>query len=263
MSRKILMMAALVPALAACDGATAPEGAREVAVRFQPASGSGASAAMTPSASRSPAPDASFDHAGGAGSITLTGSNGTLVIEDLRLIVSEIELERTEGACLSELDDDDCEKFEGGPFLVNVLDGSMVDVVTAIVPAGTYTEFEFEVENLDLDGDDDSTERQAKEAILTELRQTYTAFPSRGSMVAHGTFDGEPFTVYFDAEIEVEREFFTPFRVPDDGAIIVELDPAAWFQLGSQVFDPRPYDGQTLEFELELESGIQVDHEDD
>jgi hypothetical protein len=65
----------------------------------------------------------------------------------IRLIVSEIELERAEGACVGE-DDDDCEEFEGGPFLVNLLDGTGDEVVNAIIPAGSYTEFEFEVENL-------------------------------------------------------------------------------------------------------------------
>lgn len=258
------MVAAFASVLAACDGTTGPEGAREVAVRFQAASSS-SQAAMAPSASRSPAGGASFDHVGTAGQITLTGSNGTLVIQDIRLIVEEIELERAEGGCLSEVDSDDCEEFEGGPFLVNLLDGSMVEVVTAIIPAGTYTEFEFEVENLDLDDDDDTSERQVKESILTELRQTYPLFPSRGSMVVHGTFNDQPFTVYFDAEIEVEREFLTPFRVPEDGAITVELDPAAWFKVGDQVIDLRQFDGQTLEFELEFEfeSGIEVDHDDD
>jgi hypothetical protein len=262
MSRKILMLGAFVSVLAACDSTTGPEGAREVAVRFQAASSSQPASAMSPSASTAQMPGTSFDHTAGTGAITLAGSNGTLVIEDLRVIVSEIELERTDGACLVEEDDDDCEEFEGGPFLVNLLDGSATEVVTAIVPAGTYTEFEFEVENLDLDGDDDSSEQQVKQSILADLRQTYPAFPSRGSMVMHGTFDGEPFTVYFDAEIEVEREFFTPFRVPEDGAILVELDPAAWFQAGSQVLDPRPYDGQTLEIELQFESGVEIDHDD-
>lgn len=261
MSRKILMLGAFVSVLAACDSTTGPEGAREVAVRFQPAASSQSAASMSPSASK--VPGASFDHTALVGdSIVLQGNNGTMVIHDLRLIVSEIELERSEGACITE-DDDGCEEFEGGPFLVSLLDGSVADVVTALIPAGTYSEFEFEVENLDLDGDEDSSERQVKEAILAELRQDYPGFPTRGSMVVHGTFEGEPFTVYFDAEIEVEREFLTPFRVPEDGAISVELDPAAWFLVGTQVFDPRPYEGQTLAFEFEFESGIEVDHDDD
>jgi hypothetical protein len=261
MSRKILMLGAFVSVLAACDSTTGPEGAREVAVRFQPAASSQPAASMSPSASK--APGASFDHTALGESIVLEGSNGTMVIHDLRLIVSEIELERSEGACITEEDDDGCEEFEGGPFLVNLLDGSVADVVTALIPAGSYTEFEFEVENLDLDGDEDSSEQQVKETILAELRQDYPDFPTRGSMVVHGTFEGQPFTVYFDAEIEVEREFLTAFRVPEDGAISVELNPAAWFLVGTQLFDPRPYEGQTLQLEVEFESGIEVDHDDD
>lgn len=260
MLRKSLLSAALLPLAAACSDATGSEDGR-VAVRFNAVTTAGAS-------TQTSASGALFSHVPATGPITLSGSNGTLVLQDIRLIVSEIELERANATCVGEDDDDDCEEFEGGPFLVNLLDGSAATVVNAVIPAGTYTEFEFEVENLDADEDDDSSERQTIQSILTQMRQAYPSFPSDASMVVHGTFTptggtARPFTVYFDAEIEVEQEFATAFRVPEDGAITVNLMPATWFQSGTQVMNLAALDGQTVEFEAEFESGIKVEKDDD
>lgn len=261
MRGKFLLLTVVATLFTACDDATGPEASRQVGVRFQAVTSAGASGALAPSAAALPFGGASTDHLAGAGDITLVGTNGTLVIQDLRLIVSEMELERAGVECAEDVDEEECEELAGGPFLVDLLSSSAQEIVTALVPAGSYIEFEFEVENLGDDWDDDASERQAKAAILAALRSDYPLFPEVGSMVMHGTFDGEPFTVYFDAEIEVEREFATPFRVPEDGAIIVGLDPSAWFQTGSYVIDPRPFDGQTIEFDFEFESGVEVDHD--
>lgn len=254
MQKKMLMAVGLVPLLWGCDDATGPDGAGQVAVRFQAVSAAGAIAAPAAAGSASLAADP----------ITLTGNGNTLVIEDIRLIVSEIELERADAECIGEDDDDDCEEFEGGPFLVNLLDGTPDQVVTALVPPGSYTEFEFEVEDLDDDDDDDDSERQVIQGLLVEMRQAYPGFPEDASMVVSGTWNGEPFTVYFDAEIEVELEFDTPFRVPEDAAILVNMDPSAWFVRDGQPINLAEYDGQTIEFELEfeMEDGFEIEHDD-
>lgn len=245
MQKKALFLAALVPLTAACEDSTGPAGSGQVAVRFQAIapptvllSSSGAQL------STAPAP------------LTISGDNGTLVIEDIRLIVAELELERAGVECAGAEDEDACEEFEGGPFLVDLLDGGADEVVNARIPAGSYTEFEFEVENLSPDEDDSAAERQATEAVLAEIRQAYPDFPAEGSMVVRGTFEGAPFTVYFDAELEVEREFSRAFRVPEDGALTVHLDPAAWFRHGTEVVDLHAYDGQTIEIEAEFSDGV-------
>ncbi|CAA9301179.1 MAG: hypothetical protein AVDCRST_MAG68-455 [uncultured Gemmatimonadetes bacterium] len=256
MLKKALFAAALLPLAAACADSTASGGDGRVAVRFN-AVAAGAQGAQ-----------ALFDHVPATGAITLTGTNGTLVLQDIRLIVSELELERANASCRGEDDDDDCEEFEGGPFLVNLLDGTAAEVVNASIPAGSYSEFEFEVEDLDADEDDDGGERQAIQSILAGMRQAYPGFPSDASMVVHGTFTptggtAQKFTVYFEAEIEVEHKFATPFRVPEDGAIEVNLDPALWFKPGAQVVNLAALNGRTVEFEAEFKSGIKVEHDDD
>jgi hypothetical protein len=251
MMNKVLftVTAALMPLLLGCGDLIGPRDSGRVAVRFQAVTPTGAPAVQSVNALTA------ADHVPASGAITLVGTNGTLVIQDIRLIVAEIELERADRECYGR-DDDGCEKFEGGPFLVNLLDGRPDEVVNALIPAGLYTEFEFEVERLDIDDDDDIRERQAKQAVLNQIRQAYPAFPSKASMVVHGTFNGQPFTVYFDAEIEVEKEFARPFRVPEDGVITVNLNPAAWFQVGAQVMDLRALNGRTIEFEVEFKRGV-------
>lgn len=258
--KNYLCTLAIVSLVTACDSTTpTPRGA--VTVRFNTVN----TAAVAASGAND---SVAFDHVPAGGAITITGSNGTLVIHDIRLIVSEFELKRAEDACVGEDDNDSCEEFEGGPFLVNLLDGSAVDVVNAAIPEGTYTKLEFEVEDLDGDSDDDTAERTTMQAILASMRQAYPNFPSRASGVVHGTFTptggtAQVFTVYLDAEIEVEVAFAAPFRVPQDGKLSVDLSPAAWFKVGSTVTDLRALNGQTISFDAEFSRGVMRVRDDD
>src|SRR6266498_1691928 len=68
--------------LAACDASTGPGRGGRVAVRFSTTSSAGVSANILALESPRIASD----------QLTLTGSNGTLVIEDIRFIVSKLEL---------------------------------------------------------------------------------------------------------------------------------------------------------------------------
>lgn len=254
-----LVPAAILFALTACDGApTGPAGGR-VAVRF--ATSPTARAALAPSGTAAPR----FSHAGSSDALTITGTNGTLRIEDIRLIVSELELEQAQGSCLGEDDGDDgCEEFESGPFLVDLpLAGEAVTLATDQIAAGTYDELDFEVENLESDDDHDASERQAIQALLAQLRGVYPGFPSRASMVAHGTFTpagstaAQPFTVYFDAEIEVEMDLSPPVTVPGTTSLTVEVNPALWFRDGAQVVNLAALDGRTIEFHSQLRDGME------
>lgn len=258
--KKLLLTVAVASFATACDS-TGPNARGAVTVRFNTVATAATMASLGDGT-------IAFDHVPAGGAITITGSNGTLVIQDIRLIVSEFELKRAEDTCVGEDDNDSCEEFEGGPFLVNLLDGTATDVVNAAIPEGTYTKLEFEVEDLDGDSDDDATERTTMQAILATMRQTYPNFPSRASAVVHGTFtptggSAQPFTVYLDAEIEVEMAFAAPFRVPQDGKLSVDLNPAAWFKVGSTVTDLRALNGQTIAFDAEFSRGVMRVRDDD
>lgn len=245
--RKSLAVYACLPLLAgACDNLTGNDDGT-LAIRF-----------ATYSATRTPA-NVSFSSL--ADELVLTGTNGTLRIEDIRLIVSELELERTEGSCAGEREDDeDCEEFESGPFLVDLpLGTGAVTLAADQIPAGTYSELEFEVE--DLDDDDDAPDSNRLQPILAQITTLYPNFPRSASMVVKGTFtpiggSARPFIVYFDAEIEVEKDLIPPVTVPEASAITVHVNPDAWFRKGPQVVDLSQLNGRLVEFELEIESGF-------
>lgn len=195
-------------------------------------------------------------------SLVLDGSNGTLEITDLRLIVSEVELE-------GEADSAEFET-ERPSFLDLPLDTTDVAPMAADrIPPGTYNEFKFKVEDVELDEDDDEEEFQnLQEEIQNE---GFTDWPEKASMVVVGTFtpdgeeQGQSFKTYFEAEIEVEIEMEDrPFEVDGDGLsrrLTVNLDPAQWFSNADgtvQDLSQQDYQGSDdlVEFEVEFEEGV-------
>lgn len=260
------LAALLLPVVAlACSDTTGPTDGTLVRIGFSTA---GATAALAGTGSI-------------AAGMTVTGTNGTLEIDDLRLIVGEFELESDEDDCLP--GGAECVDFESLPFLVNVpLDGGMVQVASDNIPAGIYKELEFETKDFEYDddaddvyGDDDDDNDAQVQATLTQileqLRSVYPDMPEGASMVASGTFTPtggtpQPFTVYFDAEVEVEMELNPPIELPaaDGSTIVVNLRPELWFVRGEQVVNLAAYDGQLVEFEVEFEDGIEdVEFDDD
>jgi hypothetical protein len=260
--RMAAMLVLATLATAACGEATGSQGDGRVAVRFTTGGQAGVAAAVE------------GETAAAGGTLLVAGSNGTLSIQDVRLIVNEFELENDDHGRGGDDDDDDAcdssgrgnpcrQEFRAPPFLLELpLSGGQVTVATDQVPAGSYNEFKFKVEDLELDDDDHTaTERQALQAILTQVRATYPAFPDRASMVVRGTFTPtggapRPFTVYFDAEIEVETELSPPLVVPRTASLTVDVQPDLWFRSGTQVRDLSALDGRTVEFEIEIERGF-------
>ena len=192
-------------------------------------------------------------------SLVLTGSNGTLTITDLRLIVDEIELEG----------DADSAEFETErpSFLdLPLREGEVSPVAADQVPPGAYTDFEFEIEDIELDDPDEEGEIRD---LRGDIREEFPDWPNSASMVVVGTFaptndTSSTFETYFEAEIEVERELDPPLQVGSDGFsrdLIVRLDPARWFErsdgtvqdLSQSDFDET---GEILEFEAEFEDGV-------
>lgn len=110
---------------------------------------------------------------------------------------------------------------------MNLLDGTAPTVVSDVVPQGPYSKMEFEVENLDSEDDDSATARHAIRRILARLRQSHSSFPSQARTAVQGRFTptgdaAQNFTVYFDAEIEIEKELATALRVPESAAVGAE-----------------------------------------
>ena len=225
-------------------------------------------------------PNGSMVAGGGSGqasfaqTLSIAGTNGSLVLDDIRIVVAEFELRQTGNCSKSHKGDggggnrSGCGKFETPPaFIALPLEEEVVPVVQADIPAGIYSSIEFEVENLRVDDDDD--EGTVLVDLLAEIRNEFPDWPDRASMLAIGTFtptDGAPvpFRVYFEAEIEIKMSFAPPIIVEADqvGTVVdVTVDPRFWFFHGNgTVTDLSALDfdttGELVEFEFEMKNGF-------
>lgn len=242
---------------AACDGTTSPGNSGSVAIRF----GAGSSSAVYAGVS---APGISADE------LTVTGTNATLVIQDVRFIVEELELRSSTDVSGCGNDDegddgkgddaeDECE-FEGGPFIVDLpLDGD-VTIATKDIPAGTYDSFRFKIDDLEEGDDDEDDDRARTPSLLAEMRTVYPNFPSSASLVVKGTQNGQPFTVYFKSKLRISQAIVPPLTIPGDDALTVKIDPARWFRLGNQVLDLLSLNGRLIDLEDHFEMGVSEVH---
>lgn len=265
--RRVSLGGLAVVQLAACGDSTGTGGPHNVTLNFQ-VSASAPAASAASSAVGGPA--------GVAGPpLVLVGTNGTLTIDEIRLIVAEVELDREDDdGCVGDdhgNDDigDSCEKFNAGPrFLDLPLDGQPIEVMTDLVPSGAYDELEFEIEDLE-DDEDDAVEAALIAAVRAEVLAAVPDWPDEASVLVTGSFTptsgtATDFRVFMKAEIEVEMDLI-PNLVVDGGAanrdLTVDISPDIWFtQSSGAVLDLTQYDydetGQLLEFDVELEDGF-------
>ena len=278
MTRAPLLLA-LGLTVAACDEGTGPNDGARMTAGFSIETET--TLALAPSLSRA-----------ADGEILLTGTNGTLRITDVAFIVGEFKLEGATAACGADDDDDfdddsdddgdsdsddsddvdgddDCDELETGLYFVDLpLDGDLAPVLSATIPAGTYTEFKLEVEDADLDEAEDDDDGDRIAALIADIEAAgYTDWPEDASLVVVGDFTptggvARPFVSYFEAEIKVEMEL-DPALVVDgeSGTLDITIDPVAWFtEVNGAVIDLSAFDyattGAVLEFEAKMEHGF-------
>ncbi len=259
----------LAAAVAGCGDSTGVGDPAEVSLSFAVSAASSAPSAVGPASASGPG--TAGGPAGIAGPpLVLEGTNGTLTIDEIRLIVAEVELEGEDDACEDlEPSADDCSDFEAPPrFLDLPLDGSPVQAFLGLVPPNTYFELEFEIE--DLEDDEDDSEFAAEIAALREdILDEFPDWPDEATALVVGSFenaDGEVFAfrVYVEAEIEVELDLVPPLVVGEDGEtpdLTVDVRPDIWFASpDGSVMELHLYDydatGELLEFEVEFEDGF-------
>jgi hypothetical protein len=211
------------------------------------------------------------------GGLSIAGTNGTLLITDIKLIVNELELRRESVSdCDESSGPGDCGSFESRYFAADVPLGSgAVTIGSDRIAEGTYTALEFEVEDLEVDaGDaDDAADATRIAAVLAQVRATYADWPAGASMVVVGTFTptggvAQPFRAYFDAEVEVER-LLSPALVVDAAftGLTIDLRPDLWFKnpdgtVRNLALSHYPTTGTLVEFEVEFEDGCEVEIDD-
>jgi hypothetical protein len=146
---------------------------------------------------------------------------GSLIVERVRIAVSEVELEGEE---------EDGEEFEMGERVVEVaLDGAPTEVVAQAVPEGSYQELGMEL----MVGGFDELGGDEPASILVE-----------------GTYDGAPFTYRSTVAPELEFNLGKAAEVRQGGEarIAVTFDVAAWFLSGDTALNPTdPVNRQTIE----------------
>jgi len=261
-------------ALVACGDSTGVGLGEDVTLSFRVANG--APAAASSAALVGPAAVAGPP-------MVLSGSNGTLTLDEIRIIINEVELKLADDSCGTsgssgdDSGDDDssdsgerCGEFEVGPrFLDLPLNGDPVQAMTATIQPGVYDELEFEIEDLE-DDETDATEAAAIAEVRAQILAEFPDWPRKASALVVGSFqptDGDPidFRVYVEAEVEIEMDLVPSLVVDDAGTssrdVTVDVSPSAWFMnpdgtvVELQLFD---YDatGELLEFEVEMEQGF-------
>ena len=253
---KRLVLVSVLPLLvAACGDSTGPENAAEVTLSFVLA-GSPVAAA----------PSGTIVHTPGAlATVDVTGSNGTLAIDEVQIVIDEFKLEGDADSCEGGVDAESCVRFEALPYFLDLpLDGIPIDIASSPVPDGTY--FELKLETKDLDASDD----EGIDSLADRVSSAFPDWPERASLRVAGSFepddgsDPREFVVYFRAEVKVELSFDPPLTVTADDEttrIMVEVDPLAWFTLADgSVSDLSELDFETthevVDFEAKMKDGF-------
>jgi hypothetical protein len=216
----LLLAVALVSMLAGCnEDGTGPgnlDGANTVSLSFGLSGGAAA-----------PAPSLF------AGSLELTDGTNTLVIETAELVLREIEFERVESTgCDSLVDDDDCEEFEVGPFLVSLdLGGGVSQELTAVVDTGTFDEIEFDIHKPE--------DNDAADFAFIAANPNFDGVSIRVT----GTYNGQAFVYTTDEGQEQEIDLTSPLVVTEDSGpvnVTMMLDVSTWFEnQAGMLIDPR------------------------
>jgi len=213
MNRTALRAAAVMAAaaaIAACSDSGSPSNAAQVsfnlATRAAPAAVVSTAFAGTPE--------------------TYTDGSNTLVIDQVRLVLREIELKRVEAtaACGESPGGDACEKLEVGPILLDLPlggAGGAARVFSVQVAPGTYDEIEFEIHKPSHDED----------AAFVQAHPEFDGVSVRVT----GTFNGQAFSYTTDLDAEEEIELSPPLVIPESAAsdltLFVDLD--RWFRDGT------------------------------
>lgn len=203
--------------------------------------GAGRPSSMTLSfTNRSAVSASSLGPLASAAPITVEGGGNTLVINQVRLVLGEIELELATADCSEDRrggsgsgvsgGGDECPEIELNPVLVDVpLSGTATLDLGVLVPAGSYRELEFKIEKAD-----DDTGPEA------DFLRAHPEF--RGvSVRVDGTFNGQPFTFKSALEAEIELEFNNAFVVDasEPRNLTISVDVASWFKgADGTVLDP-------------------------
>ncbi|HEX8392977.1 MAG TPA: hypothetical protein VF665_11515 [Longimicrobium sp.] len=178
----------------------------------------------------------------GTDRLVLTGANGTLAIDDLRLVVARFRLKGDDDR--STCTGDDCDDFNAGPMFIDLpLGPTATPVASGTLPAGIYRRVDFRVRDLD-DDEENPVERAAIDSLRARILSQFADWPRQASMLVVGTFTptggtAVPFRAYLRTRFDVRLEL-SPSLVVDGTAsrgVDVLVDPARLFRSGANVLN--------------------------
>jgi len=173
-------------------------------------------------AATTPAAAPAFSYASAFGD-TITSGGNTLIIDRVRIVLEEIELERQEVVdCDVEPEPAGCEDFEIGPIIIDVpLGGGAQHQLEITIDPGTYDEIEFEIHKLE--GSDSA------DAAFIALNPEFDGI----SIKVEGTYNGQAFTFTSDLGVEQEVQLNPPMIIADSTTssnVTIKVDVATWFR---------------------------------
>lgn len=194
-----------------------------------------------------------------ANSLAIAGSNGTLVLEELSLVVDRVQLIAADGQRVD---------AQAGPRLVDLpVDEVPVQVAGRLVAPGEYAALSLTVRSLV-----PAERTEGPEPVTSGVapRERFPAWPDEASLRVVGFFepaggsDARHFVAYLTAEAERTLDFPSPLVVGGKDAatgIIVEVDPGAWFDTGDGTVPDlsvggRSATGKLLDLEIPMEDGF-------
>jgi hypothetical protein len=153
--------------------------------------------------------------------------NDTIILRSVEVVLREIELERVEVPdCDSISGNDDCEKFETGPVLVNLPLGATATVTEVAIDAapGMYNELEFDIHKPD---EVDDAAFIAAHAAFADVSIRVT-----GTFSQSGTRSDFTYTTDLNEEQEIVLD--PPLTVTEGATtnVTLRLDVATWFLSG-------------------------------
>jgi hypothetical protein len=159
-------------------------------------------------------------------------NDGTLELTEVKILLSNIELEMEDGAEDDDEGDDGDESYtvQVDPIVINMnLDGTATNFVLANVPPGLYEEVEFKIHKVETS--ETPPDPEFKEGDEDSLRY---------SVIAKGMYNTAPFAYKSKKSAQQELEFETPLEIPENSLanLTILVDPHNWFYKDNVLLDP-------------------------
>lgn len=183
-----------------------------------------------------------------AGSLAVEGTNGTLVLEELHLVVDRLHLATAAGTCRGsnggaavDTGAGDargrCPGLGAGPVLVDLpVDAVPVRALDGFLPPDRYVHLQVRTTGL---GETGRSGAEAGTASLpTRVRDAFPGWPDQAAIRLAGSFapaDGtgpRPFVTYLRADASVGLDLAPPVNLTAGDrprGLVVTIDPRAWF----------------------------------